>query len=63
MEIRKNLSMFREYVKTKYKYAQIFSNQISKFSEKDYRKQAFAIKSDLSHDYRKDQYLYIPINL
>lgn len=55
--------MFREFVKTKYKYAQIFSNQISKFSEKDFRRRAYTIKSNLSHDYQKDEYLYIPINL
>ena len=62
-DLKKNLSMFREYIKTKYKYAQIFSNQISKFSEKDYRKSVFKIKSDLAHDFEKDEYLYIPVNL
>lgn len=62
-DLKKNLSMFREYIKTKYKYAQIFSNQISKFSEKDYRTSVFKIKSDLAHDFEKDQYLYIPVNL
>lgn len=50
-------------MRLKYKYAQIYSNQMSKFSEKDFRKQAFKIKSDLSNDYRKDEYLYIPVNL
>jgi len=62
-DLKKNLSMFREYIKTKYKYAQIFSNQISKFSEKDYRTSVFKIKSDLAHDFEKDEYLYIPVNL
>jgi len=63
MDLKKNLSMFREYIKTKYKYAQIFSNQISKFAERDYRSNVFKIKSDLAHDFEKDEYLYIPVNL
>jgi len=63
MEINKNLSLFREFLKTKHKYAIIYANQVSKFSEKDYRKKAFTIKSDLAHDFDKDEYLYIPVNL
>lgn len=63
MDVKKNLSMFREYIKTKYKYAQIFSNQISKFAERDYRTSVFKIKSDLAHDLEKDEVLYIPVNL
>ena len=55
--------MFREYVKTKYKYAQIFSNQVSKFAERDFRSSVFTIKSDLAHDFDKDELLYIPVNL
>ena len=55
--------MFREYIKTKYKYAQIYSNQVSKFAERDYRKSVFKIKSDLAHDVEKDELLYIPVNL
>ena len=63
MDLKKNLSMFRDYVRTKYKYAQIFSNQISKFAERDFRSKTFVIKSDLAHDFEKDEYLYIPVNL
>ena len=63
MDLKKNLSMFREYIKTKYKYAQIFSNQVSKFAERDYRSNVFKIKSDLAHDFDKDEILYIPVNL
>ena len=63
MDLKKNLSMFRDYVRTEYKYAQIFSNQISKFAERDFRSKAFVIKSDLAHDFEKDEYLYIPVNL
>lgn len=55
--------MFREYIKTKYKYAQIFSNQVSKFAERDFRSSVFTIKSDLAHDFDKDEFLYIPVNL
>ena len=62
-DLKKNMSMFREYVKTKYKYAQIFSNQVSKFAERDFRSSVFKIKSDLAHDVEKDELLYIPINL
>lgn len=63
MDLKKNLSMFREYIKTKYKYAQIYSNQVSKFAERDYRSSVFKIKSDLAHDVEKDEVLYIPVNL
>jgi hypothetical protein len=63
MDLKKNLSMFREYIKTKYKYAQIYSNQVSKFAERDYRSSVFKIKSDLAHDVEKDELLYIPVNL
>ena len=63
MDLKKNLSMFRDFVKSKYKYAQIFSNQTSKFAERDFRKQVFKIKSELSHDDFKDEFLYLPINL
>ena len=62
MDLKKNLSMFKNFVKSKYKYAQIFSNQTSKFAEKDFRKSIYKIKSDLSHDMDKDEFLYIPIN-
>lgn len=63
MEINKNLALFREFIKQKHKYAIIYANQVSKFSEADYRKKAFTIKSDLAHDFEKDEYLYIPVNL
>ena len=60
---KKNLALFREFVKKKYKYASIYSNSISKFAERDNRKKVFTIKSDLAHDFEKDEVLYIPINL
>ena len=63
MEINKNLALFREFLKQKHKYAIIYANQVSQFSEKNYRKKAFTIKSDLAHDFDKDEYLYIPVNL
>lgn len=63
MEINKNLSLFREFLKQKHKYAIIYANQTSQFAEKNYRKKAFTIKSDLAHDFDKDEYLYIPVNL
>ena len=63
MELNKNLALFREFLKLKHKYAIIYANQTSKFAEKDYRKRAFTIKSDLAHDFDKDEYLYIPINI
>ena len=63
MDLKKNLSMFKEFVKSKYKFAQLYSNQTSKFAERNFRKNVFTIKSDLSHDLEKDEYLYIPINL
>ena len=63
MEINKNLALFREFLKQKHKFAIIYANQVSKYSEKDYRKKAFTIKSDLAHDFEKDEYLYIPVNI
>ena len=60
---RKNLELFRNFIKTKYKFAQIYSNQISTFSEKNFRNKTFRIKSDLAHDSWKDDVLYIPVNL
>jgi hypothetical protein len=63
MQINKNLSLFREFLKLKYKYAVIYANQVSKFSEKTLRKKAYTIKSDLAHNFDKDEFLYVPINL
>ena len=63
MQLDKNLSLFREFLKQKHKYAIIYANQTNQFSEKNYRKKAFTIKSDLAHDFDKDEYLYIPVNL
>lgn len=63
MEINKNLALFREFIKNKHKYAIIYANQMSQFSDKNYRKKAFTIKSDLAHDFDKDEYLYIPVNI
>ena len=63
MEINKNLALFREFLKQKHKYAIIYANQTNQFSEKNFRSKAFTIKSDLAHDFDKDEYLYIPVNL
>ena len=63
MEIKKNLALFREFLKLKHKYAIIYANQTNQFSEKNFRSKAFTIKSDLAHDFDKDEYLYIPVNL
>jgi hypothetical protein len=60
---RKNLEIFRNFIKSKYKFAQIYANQISPFAERNFRKKTFAIKSDLAHDFEKDNVLYIPVNL
>lgn len=62
MDLKKNLFQFKEFIKTKYKFAQLYSNQTSKFAERDFRSSIFKIKSDLSNDLYKDEFLYIPIN-
>lgn len=41
----------------------IYSNSIWKFAEKNNRSKVFTIKSDLAHEFDKDEFLYIPINL
>ncbi len=60
---KKNLSAFRDYVKTKYRFAQMYANQLSKFGENNFRKKVFSIKSNLANDALADEQLYIPINL
>ena len=60
---KKNLSAFRDYVKTKYRFAQMYANQLSKFGENNFRKKVFSIKSNLANDAIADEQLYIPINL
>lgn len=60
---KKDLSLFREYVKKKYKYASIYANSVSKFAEHSIRWKVFKIKSDLAHDFEKDEFLYIPVNM
>lgn len=60
---KKNLSAFRDYVKTKYRFAQMYANQLSKFGENNFRKKVFSIKSNLANDALTDEQLYIPINL
>ena len=57
-----NLSAFRDYVKTKFRFTQIYANQLSKFGERNFRKRIFAIKSNLGET-EQDEQLYIPINL
>lgn len=60
---KKNLSSFRDYVKTKHRFAQMYANQLSKFGENNFRKKVFSIKSNLSGDHNADEQLYIPINI
>lgn len=62
METR-NLSPFREFIKDNYKYALMYSNSTSSFSEQNFRADAFKIKSDLAHDVTKDEQLYMSLNL
>lgn len=63
MDIKKNLSEFREFIKLNYKNALIYSNRVSQYAGRSFRGDAFKIKSDLAHDVEKDEYLYIPVNL
>jgi len=63
IDIKKNMSLFREFIKGNQKYAMIYSNSTSSFAEKNFREQVFKIKSDLAHDKVKDDKLYISINL
>lgn len=60
---RKSLEQFKNFIASKYKFAQIYANEVSKFSERNFRKKTFTIKSDLAHDFDKDDTLYIPMNL
>lgn len=62
METR-NLSPFREFIKSNYKYALMYSNSTSSFAEQNFRADAFKIKSDLAHDVTKDEQLYMSLNL
>lgn len=62
METR-NLSPFREFIKSNYKYALMYSNSTSQYAEKSFRADAFKIKSDLAHDVTKDEQLYMSLNL
>lgn len=63
MDIKKNMDLFREFIKQNRKYALIYSNSTSSFAEKNFREQVFKIKSDLAHDVVKDNKLYLSINL
>lgn len=64
MEINKNLAPFREFIKQNHKYAVIYANSVSKYATgKNFREEAFKVKSDLAHDIEKDEVLYIPVNL
>jgi hypothetical protein len=60
---QRNLAPFKTFVKQNRKYALIYANSITEFAERDFRADAFKIKSDLAHDVNKDEQLYIPINL
>ena len=60
---KKDLTLFSQYVKSKYKYASIYANSVSQFAEKSIRWKVFKIKSDLAHDFDKDEFLYIPVNM
>lgn len=63
IDLKKNMSLFREFIKSNQKYAMIYSNSTSSFAEKNFREQVFKIKSDLAHDKVKDDKLYISVNL
>ena len=60
---KKNLSAFRDYIKSKYRFAQMYANQLSKFGENNFRKNVFSIKSNLGNNDFQDEQLYIPINI
>jgi len=60
---QRNLSPFKEFVKANRKYALMFANSTSQYAEKDFRADAFKIKSDLAHDITKDEQLYMSLNL
>lgn len=60
---KKNLSAFRDYIKSKYRFAQMYANQLSKFGENNFRKKVFSIKSNLGNNDFQDEQLYIPINI
>ena len=61
MDIKKNMDLFKEFIKQNRKYALIYSNSTSSFAEKNFREQVFKIKSDLAHDVVKDNKLYLSI--
>lgn len=63
MEIQKNFALFREFIKNKHRFACIYANTLSQFNADSQRRRVFKIKSDLAHDFDKDEDLYIPINL
>lgn len=54
--------MFREFQKSRYRFACIYSNNVSHFGDKKERRKVFNLKSDLAHDFEKDEELYININ-
>lgn len=60
---KKDLTVFSQFVKNKYKYASIYANSVSQFAERTQRWKIFKIKSDLAHDFDKDEFLYIPVNM
>jgi len=59
----RNLSPFREFIKSNYPYALMYANSTSQFAERNFRADAFKIKSDLAHDITKDELLYMSLNL
>ncbi len=54
--------MFREFQKGRYRFACMYTNTSSHFGDKKERRKVFNLKSDLAHDFEKDEELYISIN-
>lgn len=52
----------RNYVKSKKKYSDIYSNKVGVFTGGNFRSKVFSIKSFLSPDAQKDSLLYLPLN-
>jgi flavodoxin len=56
-----NIASFREFIKTKEKFASMYANELTSFADNNFRKKVFQIKSDLTKDGMDDK-VYLPIN-
>ncbi|MDR3169796.1 MAG: hypothetical protein LBU27_08940 [Candidatus Peribacteria bacterium] len=56
-----NIASFREFIKSKERFASMYANELTTFSDNNFRKKIFNIKSDLTKD-GKDDTIYLPIN-